>query len=163
MLSRCQFHQHFTRVFFVQSALRSFSLVTIWQIKHFRKKNVLVKCWWNWHQEDLSAVYLQTLDTRLHTSKKNSCPQPQSSRNPSKNADNVGTIFTVTYVTNPNLVHFEQIIFTMFVGHQLITPVQSKLYHFLRCIFFIKRFALISHEHCKLSHFYFLRFEKSGF
>jgi len=44
---RCQFHQHFTCMFFVQ---KSFPLITFWQKKHFRTKTARVKCWWNWPQ-----------------------------------------------------------------------------------------------------------------
>jgi hypothetical protein len=36
-----QFHQHFTRKFFVR---KCFSLVTFWRKKHFRTKNADVKC-----------------------------------------------------------------------------------------------------------------------
>ncbi len=32
----------------------SFSQVTFWQNKHFRAKNVQVKCWWNWLPGDNS-------------------------------------------------------------------------------------------------------------
>jgi len=51
----CQFHQHFTRAFFVW---KCFSIVTFWRKKHFRTKNAHVKCWWNWRQLAL-AINLQ--------------------------------------------------------------------------------------------------------
>jgi len=38
---KCQFHQHFTRKFFVR---KCFSLVMFWRKKHFRTKKAPVKC-----------------------------------------------------------------------------------------------------------------------
>ncbi len=50
-----QFHQQFMRAFFVRNCFaRLFSSYVLalvkgfWQKKHFRKKNVRIKCWWNW-------------------------------------------------------------------------------------------------------------------
>jgi len=40
-IPRCQFHQHFTHVFFIQ---KCFSLVMFWRKKHFRTKNARIKC-----------------------------------------------------------------------------------------------------------------------
>jgi hypothetical protein len=49
---RCQFHKHFTQSFLYESALRSFSLITVWLCnflaKGYCQKKLLVKSWWNW-------------------------------------------------------------------------------------------------------------------
>jgi hypothetical protein len=53
-ISRCQFHQHFMHIFFVQKVFaRSFFLLTFWYILFWCKNIVaklLIKCWWNWHK-----------------------------------------------------------------------------------------------------------------
>jgi len=46
-VTRRQFHQHFTRSFFVR---KCFYLVTFWQKKIFRTKNAHKKRWWNRHK-----------------------------------------------------------------------------------------------------------------
>jgi hypothetical protein len=38
VITRCQFHQHFTCAFFVQKCLRSFSLVTVWLCNFWSKE-----------------------------------------------------------------------------------------------------------------------------
>ncbi len=40
-----------------KSALRSISLVKFWQKKHFRMKNVRIKCGWNWHRQSISSTF----------------------------------------------------------------------------------------------------------
>ncbi len=48
----CQFHQHFTRVFFVQKFCAKFFCTYILGLIFFRRKNISanahIKCWWNW-------------------------------------------------------------------------------------------------------------------
>jgi len=50
----CQFHQHFTRAFFVWKSFwqlfSSYMKVGKSCTKHFRTKNAHLKCWWNWPQ-----------------------------------------------------------------------------------------------------------------
>jgi len=60
--SRCQFHQHFTRTFFVW---KCFSLVKFWQKSTFVPKNTRVKCWWNWPQSTKHRFIKLTL--RIYT------------------------------------------------------------------------------------------------
>ena len=52
LLSRCQFHQHFTSSFFVRKALEQLFCTYIVGLNFFgaRKlaQKLLVKCWWNW-------------------------------------------------------------------------------------------------------------------
>jgi len=45
----CQFHQHFTRAFFVQKSFWQLFSSYVLAIKHFHTKNAHVKCWWNLH------------------------------------------------------------------------------------------------------------------
>jgi len=44
--------------FSYKSALRSFSLITFWQKKHFPMKNARLKCWWNWLQKVLCRYFV---------------------------------------------------------------------------------------------------------
>ena len=50
--SRCQFHQHFTSIFFVQKSFEHLFCTYILGLYSFgaRKlaQKLLVKCWWNW-------------------------------------------------------------------------------------------------------------------
>jgi len=59
--ARCQFHQHFTRTFFVRMCLAqlfSSNVLALAKVQnHFCTKNARVKCWWNWPQ--LSLVTFQ--------------------------------------------------------------------------------------------------------
>jgi len=48
---RCQFHQHFTFEFYVQMSLWQIFYVHVTEKScrnNIRKKNLYVKCWWNW-------------------------------------------------------------------------------------------------------------------
>ncbi len=58
----CQFHQRFTRAFFIQ---------IFWQCQNITKKrcrnnictkNSYVKCWWNWHKVSKIWIYLNVID-----------------------------------------------------------------------------------------------------
>ncbi len=58
---RCQFHQHFTRSFFVQKCFAklfsnySFALLPFSKIMLAQK--LLVKCYWNWLQVSISSTF----------------------------------------------------------------------------------------------------------
>jgi len=59
----CQFHQHFTRKFYVQKSFRQlFLLACTYLEKSCQKdvcmKNTRVKCWWNWHLGGVILAYL---------------------------------------------------------------------------------------------------------
>jgi len=70
-LTTCrQFHQRFTRAFFVQNfgakKQKCFSLVTFLAKKHFRTKNAHVKCWWNWYLGSISPTFWSKRQRELH-------------------------------------------------------------------------------------------------
>jgi hypothetical protein len=48
-----QFHQWFLCAFFVRASFWQLFLVTFRLCQKFRTKNARVKCWWNWHQDNL--------------------------------------------------------------------------------------------------------------
>jgi len=52
-LTRCQFHQHFTRKFFIPKCflqLSNFSLALQFSVERLLAQKLLVKCWLNWLQ-----------------------------------------------------------------------------------------------------------------
>jgi hypothetical protein len=52
--------------FLFDNASRRFSLVTFCRKKHFRTKNALIKCWWNWRLGSISSTfYVQLLRTLI--------------------------------------------------------------------------------------------------
>ncbi len=65
--NRYQFHQHFTRALFVWKCftqLFSYYVLALQLrksfVKHFRTKNLRIKCWWNWHLKYPRGVRSQT-------------------------------------------------------------------------------------------------------
>jgi len=49
LVSRCQFHQHFTYEFFIQTSFQKLFYVHVSCRNNIRKKNARVECTWNWH------------------------------------------------------------------------------------------------------------------
>jgi len=58
---RCQFHQHFMHVFYVQKPFvlpySNYSLALLFFGKRILAEKLLVKCWWNWPQvEEIKSL-----------------------------------------------------------------------------------------------------------
>jgi hypothetical protein len=56
----CQFHQHYTRAFFIRKFYAKIFGTYILGLSFFWCKNIganaLLKCWWNWHEEERCDV-----------------------------------------------------------------------------------------------------------
>jgi len=55
--SRCQFHQRFTRKFFVRISPQSLNITRKSCQNYICTKNSRIKCWWNWLQVSISSTF----------------------------------------------------------------------------------------------------------
>ncbi len=69
---RCQFHQYFSSSFFVWKFFAQLLCAYKLGLQFFGERilvqKLLIKCWWNWHQEPNRVQYLSSLVWRLRAS-----------------------------------------------------------------------------------------------
>jgi len=57
MLTRCQFHQHFTRAFFVRKSFEQLFSAKSLALNKLLYENARIKCWWNRWQVSISSTF----------------------------------------------------------------------------------------------------------